>query len=96
MGETDIGERIRAVEESAKQAHKRIDRLEEQQSQMTDLIAQIRVLTERVGGVQSKVESIDARLAKLEQQPAGRWEAVIKALISAAIGAGVTYIATRL
>ena len=26
MGETDNGERIRAVEESAKQAHKRIDR----------------------------------------------------------------------
>ena len=96
MGETDMGERIRAVEESAKQAHKRIDRLEEQQSQMTDLIAQIRVLTERVGSVQDKVVSIDARLAALERQPAGRWEAVVKALISAAVGAAITYLATKI
>ena len=94
MGETEI-ERLRAVEESAKQAHKRIDKVELKQEALSDLIAQIKVLGERVVSVQDKVESIDSRLAKLEQQPASRWEALIKALISAAVGAVITYLATR-
>ena len=83
-------------EQSSKSNTHRIDKLEEQQKQLSDLVSAVAVLAERQNQIGDDVNSIKREIKVLAEKPAKRWDGVVDKIISAIIAAIMGYALARI
>ena len=83
-------------EQRSKSNAHRIDKLEEQQKQLSDLVSAVAVLAERQNQIGDDVNSIKRELKTLAENPAKRWDGVVDKIISAIIAAIMGYALARI
>ena len=82
----------RRMEEEHRRTNKRLELLEENVQQLTDLTASVRELTVSVGNLAEKQGDMISRVDALEKEPAKNWSTLktgILSAIAAAIGSGL-------
>lgn len=68
----------------------RMSDVEEQNKTINNLVVSVKELAINMQNMLREQQNISSRLTELENKPAKRWEAVLTALIGAAVGALVT------
>lgn len=77
--------RITAVEQSAKQAHKRIDNQDKLTESIYSLVTEFKLMREDVNDIKNRVDII-------EQKPGKRWDLVTTTIITAITSGVLGYI----
>lgn len=83
-------------EQRSKSNTKRIDKLEEQQKQLSDLVSAVAVLAERQNQIGDDVDDIKREIKVLAEKPAKRWDGIVDKIISAIIAAIMGYALARI
>ena len=72
----------------------KIDKLQQTQVQLANLTNAVNNLANGIGEVKTAVQSVDKRVGELEREPADKWKKItweiVKAVVMAAAGAGIT------
>lgn len=72
----------------------KIDKLQQTQVQLANLTNAVNNLANGIGEVKTAVQSVDKRVGELEREPADKWKKItweiVKAVVLAAAGAGIT------
>ena len=95
MNELEMEHRITAVEKLAKGNERRIGDLESDKKALLDLSTSVAVMAEQMKAMNSKVDSMDAAVKRLQSVPASRWEGLIKAVVTALVAGIVGYALAR-
>lgn len=74
--------------DSARSAHKRLDGLEKEVSDIHELTASIKVVNEKVDNLTDHIDEIKDDVRKVSQRPAQWWDKLVAAMIGAA-GSGL-------
>lgn len=82
-------------EQRSKSNAHRIDKLEEQQKQLSDLVSAVAVLAEKQSQIGDDVDDIKREIKVLAEKPAKRWDGVVDKIISAIIAAIMGYALAR-
>lgn len=91
---TQCAERIRAVEESVKSAHHRIEDVQENQKILMDMNANIKLLAERYQVQTDRIGTIEVDVKELKDKPSKSWEMVINTIIVTFVGGAAGAILT--
>lgn len=83
-------------EQRSKSNTHRIDKLEEQQKQLSDLVSAVAVLAERQNQIGDDVNSIKRELKTLAEKPVKRWDGIVDKIISTIIAAIMGYALARI
>ena len=83
-------------EQRSKSNAHRIDNLEEQQKQLSDLVSAVAVLAEKQSQIGDDVDDIKREIKVLAEKPAKRWDGVVDKIISAIIAAIMGYALARI
>ena len=83
-------------EQRSKSNAHRIDKLEEQQKQLSDLVSAVAVLAEKQSQIGDDVDYIKREIKVLAEKPAKRWDGVVDKIISAIIAAIMGYALARI
>ena len=83
-------------EQRSKSNAHRIDKLEEQQKQLSDLVSAVAVLAEKQSQIGDDVDDITREIKVLAEKPAKRWDGVVDKIISAIIAAIMGYALARI
>jgi chromosome segregation ATPase len=86
-------ERVRAVEESVKSAHHRIDEVQENQKILMDMNASIKALTEQSKSqkedmqefkkdIKGDIDEVKTDVKDLKEKPVKKWDALTNSLIT--------------
>jgi hypothetical protein len=70
----------------------RTKELEEQTKSIQDLVLSVKELAINMANMIEEQKAQGVRLLTLESKPARRWDAIVTALISAGVGAFITYL----
>ena len=79
----EFAEKIEA--ENNRQNH-RIENLENEIKQISELVTSVKVLAVNMEGMTKELEKQGKRLEAIEEKPAKRWEAVVSGLIAGVVG----------
>jgi uncharacterized protein (DUF3084 family) len=97
------GERLTRVEESTKQAHKRINVLESEVKDLRNLTLAVRDISskisnmdEKIDGINIKLDKQEQRVALIERKPVKRLDGAIDTIIKVVIGAVVSYLLLKM
>lgn len=69
----------------------RIEKLEEEHKILIDLAKSVAVMAEKLQNLNNSVDGLADKVARLEEVPGKRWEAIIAASISAIAGIVIGY-----
>ena len=94
MEQVDLIERVVKVEESAKSAHHRLNKVEENQEILMEMNSNIRVLAEQYKNQSTKIDKVEKDVEALKKIPAKRWESIIATVITVLVGAIVGAVIT--
>ena len=83
------------MEEEDKRQNKRLEVLEEKQTQIAELVASVQVLAANVENIAKEINEQGLRLKEIEGIPKKRWETVIACIITGLVGAAITYFLTH-
>ena len=83
-------------EQRSKSNTHRIDKLEEQQKQLSDLVSAVAVLAEKQNQIGDDVNSIKREIKVLAEKPAKRWDGIVDKIISTIIAAIMGYALARI
>ena len=83
------------MEEEDKRQNKRLEVLEEKQTQIAELVASVKVLAANVENIAKEINEQGLRLKEIEGIPKKRWETVIACIITGLVGAAITYFLTH-
>ncbi len=86
-----IQAKIAEIEQRAKSNSHRIDELEADNKALHQLATAVEVLATRQEAIEASVIEIKDDVKGIKALPAGRWEGLVKALVSALIGGLVAY-----
>lgn len=100
-------ERLVRVEESSKQAHKRIDILDEKTEKRVDsldkkieniydLTSSVKEIAIEMKAMREDVNKIDNRVSAIEEKPKKQYENIITTIISCIVTAMVTYFLVKM
>jgi len=71
----------------------KIEKLQQTQIQLANLTNAVNNLASGIGEVKTAVQGVDKRVAELEREPADKWKKItweiVKAVVMAAVGAGI-------
>lgn len=87
----DVGAMIAALEARCKSNTHRIDDLEADNKALHALATSVEVLATKQETIESNVQEIKADVKSLKALPAGRWEALVKAVVTALVAGLVGY-----
>ena len=85
----DTGAAIARLEEQIKGLARRMDNLEKLTESVNKLAISVERLTSQQANTESQVETLTTEVNEIKDKPAKRWDAVIAAIISALVGAGI-------
>lgn len=80
-------ERLARVEESSKQAHKRIDTLEKKIDNITDLTISVKEIASETKAMREDLNKMDDRVKYMEEKPAKNWDKVVGVVIAGIVTA---------
>ena len=83
------------MEEEDKRQNKRLEILEEKQTQIAELVASVKVLAANVENIAKEINEQGLRLKEIEGIPKKRWETVVACIITGLVGACITYFLTH-
>lgn len=82
--------------DSAKSAHKRLDMLEKEVSDVHELATAMATVSTKVDGVVKDMEEIKTEVKKVSDRPKGWWDKLVAAVIGAAASGIVAAILTQI
>ena len=94
--EKEIEHRLTAVEDRSKSNQHRLDKVEEKQSELGDLVSSVKVLAEREQNVENDVKEIKDDVKSLTSKPGKRWDNLVNQIISIIIAAVAGFILAKL
>ena len=89
-------QRISAVEESAKSAHKRLDELISLNDSVKNLAISTAKMAEQLKTLTDNSAKLDQKISDLELKPARRWETVAMQIVQLLIAGIVGYLLSQL
>lgn len=89
-------QRISAVEESAKSAHKRLDELISLNDSVKNLAISTAKMAEQLKTLTDNSAKLDQKISDLELKPGKRWETVAMQIIQLLIAGAVGYLLSQL
>ena len=89
---TEFAKRIEAEDN---RQNKRIERLEEGQMQISELVASVQVLAVNVENIAKEINKQSQRLDEIEGIPKKRWETIVACVLTGLVGAAVTFFLTH-
>lgn len=96
MNETDLIERITETEQRSKSNTRRIDKLEQDTSILSEMASSIKLIAYKQDESNEKIDAIDGKVSALEKAPGENLSRVlwyiVGALCSAGVGALITYL----
>lgn len=96
MEDTEIVERLTAVEQRSKSNSHRLETLEKHTDALNTLATSVAVMAERVETTGDKVDSLCADVQELKSEPGKRWKSVVEKVIYIVVAAVVGFILARL
>lgn len=84
-------ERLVRVEESSKQAHKRIDNLEKKIDNITDLTISVKEIASETKAMREDLNKMDDRVKYMEEKPAKNWDKAVGIVITGIVTAVLGY-----
>lgn len=89
MADTSLNHehRLTEIEERSKSNTYRIDKLEERQNNLDDLVGTVKALAVREENVENDVKEIKSDVKTLTNKPAERWEDIVKTVLSVVVAA---------
>lgn len=96
MEDTEIVERLTAVEQRSKSNSHRLETLEKHTDALNTLATSVAVMAERVETTGDKVDSLCADVQELKSEPGKRWKSVVERVIYIVVAAVVGFILARL
>lgn len=96
MEDTEIAERISAIEQRSKSNSHRLDTLEKHTEALNTLTTSVAVMAERVKTTGDKVDGLCTDVQELKSEPGKRWKAVAERVIYIVVAAVVGFILARL
>ena len=88
--------RLTAVEDRAKSNSHRLDKVEEKQDEMRELVTSVKVLAEREENVENDVKEIKSDVKSLTGKSGKRWDALVDKIILTVAAAIVGFILARI
>ena len=79
-------EQLIRIEERLENANGRIDKLEAEHTQITQLTIKLAEISQQNAQLGTKIDALNAKVDELEKRPAKRWDALITAIIGAVVG----------
>lgn len=89
-------QRLSAVEESAKSAHKRLDELISLNDSVKNLAISTAKMAEQMKTLTDNSAKLDQKISDLELKPARRWETVAMQIVQLVIAGIVGFLLSRL
>ena len=90
--ERNCDERLVAVEQRAISNTRRIDKLEQSNEAMLELVSSVKVLATKMDYVCKSQDELNGRLTIVEDKPAARMEQIVSAVIVALVGICIGYL----
>ena len=87
----EVDERLKRVDDENNRQNHRIDKLENLTEQLSDMAASIKVIAVSLQGMQAEQKEQGERLKKIEEEPADKWNSLVKTIITVVATAFVTY-----
>ena len=91
----EVDERLKRVDDENNRQNHRIDKLENLTEQLSDMAASIKVMAVSLQGMQAEQKEQGERLKKIEEEPADKWNSLVKTIITVVATAFVTYMLTK-
>ena len=98
-----LEERVTAVEQRCKSNGHRIDKVEQEQAEIHELAASIRVMaseqkhtSDTIREVKEDVSRLDGKVDALEMKPGKRWESIVEKIIWSVAGAIIAFVLARI
>lgn len=88
--------RLTEVEARSKANERRLNKVEQKQTELGDLVTSVKVLAEREKNVENDVKEIKTTVKTIAEKPGKRWEAVIVAGVTAVVSIMIGYIFAKL
>lgn len=92
MEERNCDERMVEVEQRAISNTRRIDKLEQSNDAMLQLVSSVKVLATKMDYVCKSQDELSGRLSVIEDKPAARMEQIVSAVIVALVGICIGYL----
>lgn len=83
----ELEHRLTEVEARSKSNTKRLDKVEQKQEDLSELVGTVKVLAEREETVEADVKEIKSDVKDLTNKPAKRWDNLVNQIISIIIAA---------
>ena len=96
MNTEEMIEKIVEVEQRSKSNTKRIDSLEKNTEALTDLVIVVKEMNVKQDYTIKKVDKIDSRVSKIEEQPAKRWNRIVEKALTVIVGAILGFVISKL
>ena len=89
-------DRLVRAEERGKANTRRIEVLETQQKNMTELIESVAAIAQKQADMDSDLKEIKCEIKNINLKPARHWERIIEKAILTAVGILVAYVAVKI
>ena len=95
VSRVEDGERQKRIDDENRRQNHRIDKLETLAEQLADMAASIKVMAVSMQGMQAEQKEQGERLKKIEEEPADKWNSLVKTVITVIATAFVTYLLAK-
>lgn len=83
----DVERTVIELDQRSKSNTKRLDRLEKTTEAVQELATSVKLMAQSLDNMADEQKRQGERLEKLEQQPADRWNTIIKTMLTAVVSA---------
>ena len=95
VSRVEYDERQKRIDDENRRQNHRIDKLETLAEQLADMAASIKVMAVSMQKMQAEQKEQGERLKKIEEEPADKWNNLIKTIITVVATAFVTYLLAK-
>lgn len=89
-------DRLTKAEDRGKSNTHRIEKLEEQQEDLSTLIQSVATIAQKQVDMDSDIKEMKGDIKSITLKPAKRWESIVEKAILAAVGVLVAYVAVKI
>lgn len=93
--EREFEHRLTEVEDRSKSNTKRLDKVEERQDNLEELVGSVKVLAVEVGNMKTDVAETKKNVKALSEKPAQRWENLVSQLVSLIVAAAFGFLLAK-
>ena len=91
MNEVEMEHRFTVLEKRVGSNENRIDDLEAENKALQELSASVKVMAEQLKTMNDRLDRVDTAVTAIQSVPAGRWDAIVKAVVTALVAGLVGY-----